>query len=162
MQRKLITFSTIIFLAFILTGVKAQENINSAGNNATGTGGSVSYSIGQVVYHTLIGTNSSIAEGVQQPYEISVISGVSDSKAINLSLVAFPNPTTDLLTLSFNEQSLTNLTYQLLDLNGKLLRSEKITGNQTTIEMSNLATSTYFLKVIHNNTEIKTFKIVKN
>lgn len=45
---------------------------------------------------------------------------------------------------------------------GKLLQSEKITGKQTSIVMSNLVPATYFVKVTEGNKEVKTFKIIKN
>jgi hypothetical protein len=45
---------------------------------------------------------------------------------------------------------------------GKLLRNEKVTSNQTRIVMSNLAPATYSVKVVQGNKEIKTFKIVKH
>jgi hypothetical protein len=47
-------------------------------------------------------------------------------------------------------------------MNGKLLESKKITGNQTSIVMSNLVPATYFVKVTESNKEVKTFKIIKN
>lgn len=60
------------------------------------------------------------------------------------------------------------MSYKLYDMNGKFLQSEKITGKQTNIVMSNLVPATYFVKVIlntqgiANQQEIKTFKIIKN
>ncbi len=50
----------------------------------------------------------------------------------------------------------------LYDINGKLLESKKIETNETTFSLENFVPSTYFLKIIQNNKEIKTFKIVKN
>jgi hypothetical protein len=55
----------------------------------------------------------------------------------------------------------------LYDINGKLLQVKSITDKQTSIDMSNLATATYFLKVTVNtqdltSKEVKTFKIIKN
>jgi len=47
-------------------------------------------------------------------------------------------------------------------MNGKLLESKKIEGNQTSIVMSNLEPSAYFVKVTEGNKEVKTFKIIKN
>ena len=41
--------------------------------------------VGQVVYITSTGINGSVAQGVQQPYEISVITGVNET-AINLEM----------------------------------------------------------------------------
>jgi hypothetical protein len=55
-----------------------------------------------------------------------------------------------------------NLSYKLFDANGKLLDNKKVTGNETTISMANLFPAVYFLKVIDNQKEIKTFKIIKN
>ena len=63
----------IIILLIILSSfrIMAQQAINASGANATGSGGSVSYSVGQVLYTTNSGSNGSSAQGVQQPYEIS-------------------------------------------------------------------------------------------
>ena len=162
----------LLSCTFFLSTLTAQESLNASGGNATGSGGSASYSVGQLLYQTHTGTNGSVAEGVQQPYEISTVVGIEET-AINLSLTAYPNPTADYLTLSLNEFEISNLSYQLYDVQGRLLQSKKITDNQTRIVMSNLVPSTYFIKVyavgrndrtgvIQGNKEVKTFKIIKN
>jgi hypothetical protein len=162
MQHKRLKLIAILLLGLGLTGLQAQTSTNATGGNASGSGGSASYSVGQVVYTTNTGANGSVAQGVQQPYEISVVTGIEEAKEINLSVSAHPNPTTDYLTLGISEFDISNLSYQLYDINGRLLQNEKITGNQTRIEMSNLVPATYFVKVLQNQNEIKTFKIIKN
>jgi len=162
MRHKRLKLSAVLLLGLGLTGLQAQTSVNATGSNASGSGGSASYSVGQVVYTTNAGTNGSLAQGVQQPYEISVVTGLEEAKGINLSVTAYPNPTTDYLTLSIADFDASKLSYQLYDMSGKLLQNEKITGNQTSIVMSNLVPATYFLKVISNNKEVKTFKIIKN
>ncbi|MCF8274676.1 MAG: T9SS type A sorting domain-containing protein [Flavobacteriaceae bacterium] len=162
MRHKKLKLSAVLLLGLGLTGLQAQTSVNATGGDALGGGGSVSYSVGQVVYTTNTGTNGTVAQGVQQPYEISVVTGIEEAKGINLSVSAYPNPTTDYLTLSIGEFEISNLSYQLYDMNGKLLQSEKISGNQTSIVMSNLVPSSYFVKVIQGNKEVKTFKIIKN
>ena len=162
MRHKKLKLSAVLLLGLGLTGLQAQTSINATGGNASGSGGSASYSVGQVVYTTNTGTNGSVAQGVQQPFEISVVTAIEEAKGINLSVSAYPNPTTDYLTLSIKEFDISNVSYQLLDMNGKLLQNEKITGNQTSIVMSNLVPATYFVKVIQDNKEVKTFKIIKN
>jgi len=144
-----------------LTGLQAQESVNATGGNASGSGGSVSYSVGQVVYTTNTGTSGSVAQGVQQPYEISVVTAIEEAKGINLSVTAYPNPTTDYLILDIPDFHLFPFTFSLYDMNGKLLQNEKITGKQTSIVMSNLVPANYFVKVIQGSKEVKTFKIVK-
>jgi hypothetical protein len=64
--------------------------------------------------------------------------------------------------LRIDEFEISNLSYQLYDINGKLLQNEKITSDQTSIVMSNLVPANYFVKVIAGNQLIKEFKIIKN
>jgi hypothetical protein len=161
MHHKRLKLSAVLLLGLGLTGLQAQESVNVTGGNASGSGGSVSYSVGQVLYHTHTRTNGSVAEGVQQPFEISVVTAIEEAKGINLSVSAYPNPTTDFLHLKVESEKLKNLSYQLFDMNGMLLQSEKTTGNQTSIVMSNLVPATYFVIVIQGNKEVKTFKIIK-
>jgi len=161
MQLKRLKFCAILLFGFGLTGLQAQESVNTTGGNASGSGGSASYSVGQVAYQTHTGTNGSVAQGVQQAYEIKDVTAIEEAKGINLSISAYPNPANDYLTLSITEFELSNLSYQLYDINGKLLQHEKITGNPTSIVMSNLIPATYFVKVIQGNREVKTFQIIK-
>ena len=144
--------STLLTFTLFLSTVSAQESVNATGGDASGGGGSVSYTVGQVVYTTNTGITGSVAQGVQQPYEISVVTAIEEAKGINLSVTAYPNPVTDYLTLSIDEFEISNLSYQLYDMNGKLLQSEKITGNQTSIVMRNLVPANYFVKVIQGST----------
>jgi len=162
LKHKRLKLSALLLLGLGLTGLQAQESVNATGGDALGSGGSASYSVGQVVYTTNTGTNGSVAQGVQQAFEISVVTGLEEAKGINLSVSAYPNPTTDYLTLEVKDVELLNLHFQMYDMNGKLLQNEKITGNQTSIVMSNLLPATYFVKVIQGNKEVKTFKIIKN
>ena len=162
MRHKRLKLSAVLLLGLGLSGIQAQTSVNVTGGNSSGSGGSVSYSVGQVTYQTHTGTNGSVAQGVQQAYEISVVTAIEQAKGINLSVKAYPNPTTDYLTLEVKDFELSALSFQLYDINGKLLQREKITGNQTSIVMSNLVPASYFVKVIQGNKEVKTFKIIKN
>ncbi len=159
LQIKILSVTTLLFFIFSLSSVIAQDSVNATGGNASGSGGSASYSVGQLVYNTYTGTNGSVLQGAQQPYEISVVTGLEE--AIGINLTAYPNPVTDQLILSVDNFELSKLYFQLFDMRGQLLQKEKITANQTTIAMSNLGQATYFVKVIQGNKEVKTFKIIK-
>jgi len=165
MKGKKIKLSAVFLLGFGLTGLHAQEAIPATGGEASGTGGSASYSVGQVFYTTNTGTSGSVAQGVQQPYEISIITGVEQAKGINLVCSAYPNPATDLLTLEIEasmELNTQSMQYLCYDINGKILKSNKISGRITNIDMRDLVPATYFLKLTQNKKEIITFKIIKN
>ena len=100
-------------------------------------------------------------QGVQQPYEISVVLGI-EHNVVKLEMTAYPNPTTNYLTLSVANVELSMLNLQLFDISGKLIESRKIVSSTETIAMEQLPSATYFLKVRENNKEVKTFKIIKN
>jgi hypothetical protein len=159
-MRKFYVFT--ILLCISLSGLKAQEAISASGGSTSGTGGSASYSAGQLVYTANTGTNGSVAQGVQQPYEISVVSRIEEFKGISLQCFAYPNPAKDFLTLKVECYEIKDLFYQLFDIKGKLLEIKRIEGFETSISMQSLVPSTYFLKVIQADKEVKTFKIVKN
>lgn len=166
MKYKKLKLSAILLLAIGLAELKAQEAIPATGGNTTGTGGSVSYSVGQVVYSSNTGTGGSVAAGVQQPYEISVVTGLDNDNGIKLICSAYPNPTTDFLILRIEGDVQTEYTASLYNTNGMLLENVKIEANETSIDMSNLVIATYFLKIVNtknasSSQEIKTFRIIK-
>lgn len=151
--------TTILVLLICSVGLHAQETPTATGGEASGTGGTASYTVGQVAYTTNTGTNGSVAQGVQQPYEISVTTGVNET-SINLELSVYPNPTTNYLTLKTEDNS--NLSYQLYDMQGKVIENKTVNSNATTISLEGQPTATYFLNVVKNNQTVKTFKVIKN
>lgn len=160
MRHKRLKMCAILFLGLGLTGLQAQENMNTTGGNAAGNGGSAGYSVGQVVYTTNTGTNGSVAQGVQQAFEISVV-GIEEANGIQLSVAAYPNPSTDFLILEVKDFEPSTISFQLFDMQGKLLQSQQLTNSQTRLVMSELVPAIYFVKVIEGDREVKTFKIVK-
>jgi hypothetical protein len=143
-------------------GLYAQEAIPAMGGNGLGIGGSVSYSVGQVAYTTNTGSNGSVAQGIQQPYEIYVVTSTEEDESIFVQCTIYPNPASDFLTLKVENYKTEGMTFQLYDVDGKFLESKKLEGNETIIDMQKLVPATYFLKVIQGSKEIRTFKIIKN
>lgn len=152
---------TLLIFGACFTSLPAQETIPASGSNATGSQGSVSYTIGQVAYSTNTNANGSVTQGVQQPFEISIVSGIDDAANISLIMEVYPNPTTDFIKLVVNDYESDNLSYKLYDINGKPLMENQVIGTVTSIPMGNLMSGTYFLKINENRKEIKIFKIIK-
>ena len=159
-ERKLLCVLLLYFFWTFVVG--AQETIPATGGNAVGTGGTVSYTIGQVVYTTIFGTTGTLTQGVQQPYEISVVTALEEAKDINLICSVYPNPTNNFLTLKVGDNENTNFSYWLYGVNGNLIETKKILANESQISIGNQVSGTYFLKITSGNKEIKTFKIIKN
>lgn len=139
----------------------AQQTTTTSGGNALGTGGSSSYSVGQVTFTTQTGATGSVAQGVQLAYEFFTL-GVNNYPEIKLSMSVYPNPTVSNITLKVEDLSSDNLKIELFDINGRHIQSKKIQNKETSIDLENLPSSTYILKVESENKTIKTFKIIKN
>lgn len=152
---------TLLFIIFCLPKLLAQTAIVASGGNATGSGGSSSYTVGQVVYTNAVGTNGSINQGVQQPVEIFEL-GTNDFPEITLTMSVYPNPTTAIVNLSIPNYNSKNIQYQFFDLNGRSDQTNKILQKETQISLQNLSNAIYFLTVSDNNKLLKTFKIIKN
>jgi Secretion system C-terminal sorting domain len=151
----------LLLFGFFIQNAIAQKDIVASGGNATGAGGKVSYSVGQVVYTTATGTGGRVTQGVQQPFEIVTL-GNDDFPEITLTMAVYPNPTTSFVNLQIDNFNFENLQFYLSDMAGKQLQTQKVTTSETQIQMENLPQSIYFLNVTNNNKTIKTFKIIKN
>jgi hypothetical protein len=139
----------------------AQQSILSASNDASGNGGMVSYSVGQVAYIINTGIDGTITEGVQQPFEIQNMEGIEQEEGMILECILYPNPAKGDIKLKTNQSEKRKLDYRLLDMKGAILKSDKIVSSETTISMDNLVPSTYFLNVMGQDRIVKTFKVIK-
>jgi len=164
MPYKKLKLSTFLLFGLGICGLHAQEALPATGGNASGKGGSVSYTIGQVFYTANTAGNGSVAQGVQQPYEITVATGFDDINWIKLECSVYPNPTTNYLTLKIDassEVSIQSLSYQLYNMNAKLIKLGKLESSETQINMVDLVSESYLLDVIKQDKIVKSFKIIK-
>lgn len=154
----------IITSLFIITSVmkaEAQQALPATAGKAVGSGGNSNYTVGLVAYTTQKSFNGSVISGVQQPFEISVTLGLEEAKGVSLQSIVYPNPTTKGVTLKIENYDITNLSYLIFDINGRNIENKNIKNNETYISMENLAKSTYFIKIMNLNKELKIFKIIK-
>lgn len=161
MQSKITNLGTIFLFWVTLNSLYAQQNHLTSGGNSTGSGGNLAYSIGQFTFNSLTGTSGNLIQGNQQPYEISIISGVDDLIGLEYSISIYPNPSTTNLSLNIENFQEVNLNYQLFNIDGQLIDNQKIVTGETAIDMKNLIPATYLLIIIRQETPIKTFKIIK-
>lgn len=161
MRHKKLKLGILFLLVLGLIDLQGQEEITASFGNFNGQGGSISYTAGQLVYTTFTGPNGSVGQGVQQPYEISIVTNIERKGDITLSCSVYPNPTINELTLKIVDLNGKELTYHLYDIAGKQLDYNVISGSSNTIPMSEYIPAVYFLKVKKNQKELITFKIIK-
>lgn len=141
--------------------LQAQTAIPASGGNSSGTGGSVSYTAGQIMYQVISGSSGTVSPGVQQPYEISIVTAIENSEGITLDYKVYPNPAADKMTLIIRPFESLKIRYRLYDLNGVLLQEKEIAGEITEVSMQNLSSSFYIMTIIIDKKDVKTFKIIK-
>lgn len=157
-------FSAISLILLAVMSLSAQSALVGTGGEASGSGGSVSYSVGQIAVQSNSEGSTSISEGVQQPYEIDVV-GVDNYPDITLNAILYPNPTQGNLQLVMSNDQLQMVNGQWLinvfDTNGKYLFSKQINSETTQLDLSPYATGTYYINVCSGKDVMKTFKVVK-
>ena len=83
---------SIVFLFIVgLTSLQAQETIPASGGNATGAGGSVSYTVGQVVYQSaanlIPGSNTIYIDARDLPAGVYTMSVKTSTLNISKSII---------------------------------------------------------------------------
>lgn len=141
-----------------------MQTIISTGYDASGGSGTVAYSIGQICYTEIGGSTYKVEQGIQHQFKdgnLGIPEVPNDPKT---EIVLFPNPTRDFVNVKMNESAFTNekRSYQLYDIQGRLIKQNTINEAETQINLTGLSSSVYLLKVNVNNKPLKTFKILKN
>lgn len=153
-------FSIIVLIFWF--SADAQENVIPVGGDISGGGGQISYTVGQVFYHTLADNSGTVSQGVQHPHEMIIV-GVSAGFLSNLSISAYPNPTTDNVILKIETDPVHGCSfihYQIFDMNGKLITGNNISDPETLIRLDGLLPASYILRIMKSSIHISTFKII--
>lgn len=81
------------------------------------------------------------------------VSDVENSFGVSV----FPNPMTDFLTISSTNNTLTDLSYQLFDINGRKIVETK----ESSINVRNLDSGIYFVTILSAGSKVGTKKVIK-
>jgi hypothetical protein len=155
-----IVFTPVLVMAFQF-GVWAQQTTVTTGGDTSNASGSLSYSIGQVFYSVYSETTGSEWQGVQQPYEIWVMTTNRIAKS-SYKLTVYPNPTAGIITLKTPEMPQWQTTCQLYNTEGQKIMDLEIVELETHFDFSSYEPGTYILIVKEKNLLIASFKIIKN
>ena len=85
-QVRIVAFAVLVL--FFTYSVQAQESAHSAGGDGSSSIGSVAFSIGQVVYNSYTTVSGTESQGVQQSYDLGVVSNLQaivDNQLIEVS-----------------------------------------------------------------------------
>ncbi|XCF07577.1 T9SS type A sorting domain-containing protein [Tamlana crocina] len=147
------------FFGLAANQMDAQQTMVASGNNATGSGGSISYSVGQMIHVNNSSEDGSAIQGIQFAFDDANLS-IIDLQT-NFEITTYPNPTTSILNVNINGIEEAPMDYQLFNTSGQIVRKGRVNGSSTKILVNDLPTASYILK-IQNNQTTKSFKIIKN
>lgn len=154
--------AVVVILTFQAIACFGQSDVMSAGQSVSGTTGSVSYSVGQANYIHISGESGKVNQGVQQP-NLTFTVATEDPGLENIATL-FPNPANESLYLKLDNQSslqMDHFEYQLLDIKGELIKKQSIIDPLTNIQVAELTSGTYLLRVYKNSEHQQSFKLIK-
>lgn len=137
----------------------AQQVVSSSGGEGSGTNGTLSYTLGEIIIDTQTAGNNTITQGFHQPKLI--VTALREMAGENMSIKAYPNPAHEFVILKISESDFKDCSWQLYDLSGRLLLQEKLLEDEVTIPMTNRSPGTYLLKITQSGMEVQEFKIIK-
>lgn len=136
-----------------------QQSVNTGGGDAAGTGGTVSYTIGQVVFNTGLSGAGFAAQGVQHAYETYTVG--MEQNTSHYSLIVFPIPTTNILTIKINNNYDYNFHYDLFNGEGKLVSYGHLSSDNSEINMSSMVDDIYHLILLNEGSIVEKIQIIK-
>ena len=151
----IIPFLFIYHINLNAQSLKRECIASTTGSSVTSNGTTIQQTIGQPYGTTPnYSNNIKFTPGFQQPiYKIEVI-----KSTVNVSL--FPNPTSELVTIQA-ASILENVVIQIIDMNGKLLFTEKINELKNyTINCSNWANGVYVITLSDSHNDLYSSKLI--
>ena len=149
---------TLVLFSLLATGtVSAQEVVSTQGDSYSNASGNIDFTIGELIIDTGTDGTNDITQGFHQTNWNFV--GLDDNDP-SYEATIFPNPTSELLNI--RTSTFENVTYTLYDAQGKLILQDKLSAEQTPIQVSQLAPGNYSITLTNETQNLKTFKLVKS
>lgn len=116
---------------------------------------------GPVVFKVRTGTNSSVGTYLLDVDIVRTVNtGVSEQSA-DLLFSVYPNPATDVLHFSVNQDMVTGSSFQILDIFGRVVKQESVTAESFVADVRGLDSGLYFVRIVSDGQVIATKKFVK-
>ena len=151
----------MILLVMLTVGIvklSAQEVISSAGHQINNSSTKVNFTVGETVINELHLDGNTILSGYHQP-TLKVDTTINISETQNWNVDVYPNPTHNFLNVSWDNSIVSNMSYKLMSIDGRLILQGR--GEQfMKIDVTDIASGNYYL-FIENKEKSQTFKIQK-
>jgi hypothetical protein len=147
----------VFILVFCSTYSNAQFATLAGGGEGSGPGGTVSFSVGQLVVESTEDSEGSISPGVQQTYESNEVY-VNETLFQN-SVIVFPNPATHLIQVRLEKAF--NGWLKVYDMNGRLIYHQKVNEMKMSVDVQSWSAGTYMIHLLDETNTFSIHKMIK-
>ena len=162
MRKQNILFSLCIVSSLLRSQTVTPMVYSNQGGYNVAAGGSISWTIGEPISETYTTTTKITTMGFHQP-ELGIATLINE-QGQDKNILVYPNPVSEVLSVSFKDLESNTYQLELLDATGKLVYvvDVKITEHTSPIHMnmSKYAAGNYYLRIT-NPSFIKTVKLNK-
>lgn len=149
---------TLIFIS--ISGSTAQQAMSASGANYKDSGGTISFTVGQIDYQVQNGSDGFAFLGVQQPVELFK-SPVWIAQKYIFEVQIFPNPCQESLNIVFSGNQFTDMRYNIYSSDGKCILKHLASAPATTIELSSFSAGIYLVEIDDGTHQKINQKIIK-
>ncbi len=152
-----------VFLLISANGQGKQDVIASAGGYDTAGSGasafSISWTLGETIIPTFQNGDLIITHGFQQQL---IVTAVEENLAVLVNVKVFPNPSSDIVNIQFEEAVDSKIHLTVLDSYGKLMKKDVIepTVVEKQINLQNYPAGIYYIRLTKGKL-INVYKVVK-
>ncbi len=166
--QSVLVIALISFNGILQAQSLSPQSINAAAVSFSQPNGKLSFTVGELVVLSSIDSDGNqLGGGFTNSAAISVVNTtpLMVTEGTDVQVELFPNPTTDLLTLSIKSAKLDNFSIEIFDAQGKIMANDNYSSlaKNIGINTSNWSAGIYFLIMKEaKGTTLAHFKIVKN
>lgn len=146
----------LIFLFIYHTSI-SQELISTSGNSHQNGDMQITWSLGELMIETFSSPGNSLTQGFNQPQ--LTVTNVQANELAEINVLLYPNPTHSFINIQLDEYRDTK--FYIYTIDGRLLVSEKIASDITTIDLQQFNSGIYLVKILHDRSLLKTYQVIK-
>lgn len=158
MKKFLLILATVV-LSLTVTAQVKQEVIASAGGYATSSNITLSWTLGETIIPTFSSSNIILTHGFQSVLKTVV---VEENIEDEVTVTVYPNPTSELINIAFDEPVDAEIKVYLLNAVGRMVKTDFIEEamQEKQINMQDLPSGIYYIKLVKGKLS-NVYKVVK-
>jgi len=114
-------------------------------------------SVDGTTYFVNVGNYAQATDNPEGLFRIQISSSLSNEEVNFTNLKVYPNPVKNVLNVSFSQEI---STVEIFNLLGQKVSSKLMNANQGEVDMTNLTSGAYTVRVTSND-QVKTLKVIK-